>query len=126
MVTVARRDFLWTATSLMTGSVFAGSAALHTSPVLAQSLAGSPKYGVKALFFDVFGTLVDWRTGVARETEAHLKPRGYSIDWLAFADAWRAEYFSSTAEVASGKVPFSKIDILNRRGLDRNLAALRR
>jgi hypothetical protein len=48
--------------------------------------------GVNALFFDVFGTLVDWRTGVAREAEAHLKPRGYTIDWLAFADAWRAEY----------------------------------
>jgi hypothetical protein len=40
------------------------------------------------LFFDVFGTLVDWRTGIAQELEAHLKPRGYALDWLAFADAW--------------------------------------
>ena len=47
---------------------------------------------VKALFFDVFGTLVDWRTSIARETEALLKPLGFAIDWPAFADAWRAEY----------------------------------
>ena len=40
---------------------------------------------VKALFFDVFGTLVDWRTSIARETEALLGPLDYSIDWPAFA-----------------------------------------
>ena len=45
----------------------------------------------KALFFDVFGTLVDWRTSIAREAEAALKPLGVSVDWLAFADAWRGE-----------------------------------
>ena len=39
---------------------------------------------VKALFFDVFGTLVDWRAGVAREAERILKPRGHALDWLAF------------------------------------------
>ncbi|HLY55419.1 MAG TPA: haloacid dehalogenase type II [Stellaceae bacterium] len=76
---------------------------------------------VKALFFDVFGTLVDWRSGVAREAEAHLAPRGYALDWLAFADAWRAEYEPSMAEVRSGSKPFAKLDILHRRSLDRIL-----
>jgi 2-haloacid dehalogenase len=76
---------------------------------------------VKALFFDVFGTLVDWRTGVAREAEAHLKPRGYEIDWLAFADAWRAQYDPGMEEVRSGRIPFSKLDVLHRRMLDRLL-----
>ncbi|MFZ1094427.1 MAG: haloacid dehalogenase type II, partial [Xanthobacteraceae bacterium] len=47
---------------------------------------------VGALFFDVFGTLVDWRAGVAREAERILRPLGYRLDWLAFADAWRDEY----------------------------------
>lgn len=47
---------------------------------------------VRALFFDVFGTLVDWRTSIAREAEAILKPLGYTLDWLAFADARRGEY----------------------------------
>ena len=47
---------------------------------------------VKALFFDVFGTLVDWRTSVAREAGSILEALGYQLDWLAFADAWRDEY----------------------------------
>ena len=46
---------------------------------------------VKALFFDVFGTLVDWRSSIAREAQAILKPLGADLDWLAFADAWRGE-----------------------------------
>ena len=47
---------------------------------------------IRAIFFDVFGTLVDWRTGVAREAERVLKPLGHKVDWAAFADAWRGEY----------------------------------
>ena len=48
--------------------------------------------GVKALIFDVFGTLVDWRTCVARESKKILEPLGYKLDWIALADAWRGEY----------------------------------
>ena len=55
----------------------------------------------KALFFDVFGTLVDWRTSIAREAELILKPLGFSLDWLAFADAWRNEYQPGMEEVRS-------------------------
>ena len=76
---------------------------------------------VKALFFDVFGTLVDWRTSVAREVKAMLEPKGYKVDWLAFADAWRGEYQPGMEEVRSGKIPFSKLDVLHRRNLDRVL-----
>lgn len=81
---------------------------------------GSP-FGVKALLFDVFGTLVDWRIGVAREAEAHLATRSHGIDWLAFADAWRAEYQPAMEEVRSGRIPFTKLDVLHRRMLDRIL-----
>jgi len=42
---------------------------------------------VKALFLDVLRTLVDWRSGIAREAEAILKPIDHSLDGLAFADA---------------------------------------
>ena len=73
---------------------------------------------VKALFFDVFGTLVDWRTSIAREAEAMLKPLGYSLDWLAFADAWRGEYQGAMDEVRTGRIPFCKLDVLHRRNLD--------
>jgi len=71
------------------------------------------------MFFDVFGTLVDWRTGVAREAERVLKPLGHDLDWTAFADAWRDEYQPGMEEVRSGRIPFSKLDVLHRRNLER-------
>jgi 2-haloacid dehalogenase len=76
---------------------------------------------LKALFFDVFGTVVDWRTSIARESEAVLKPKGYALDWLAFADAWRGEYQPAMEEVRSGKIPFCRLDVLHRRNLERIL-----
>jgi 2-haloacid dehalogenase len=63
---------------------------------------------IKALVFDVFGTLVDWRTSSARETEASLSPLGISIDWPSFADAWRNQYQPAMEEVRVGRLPFSK------------------
>ncbi|HEY6860488.1 MAG TPA: haloacid dehalogenase type II, partial [Pseudolabrys sp.] len=74
---------------------------------------------VRAMFFDVFGTLVDWRTSVAREAERILGPLGYKLDWLAFADAWRGEYQPGMEEVRSGRIPFCKLDVLHRRNLER-------
>jgi 2-haloacid dehalogenase len=73
---------------------------------------------VKALFFDVFGTLVDWRASIAREAEAMLKPLGTALDWPAFADAWRGEYQGAMEEVRSGRMPFCKLDVLHRRNLE--------
>jgi len=77
--------------------------------------------GVRALFFDVFGTLVDWRTSVAREAENILGMLGHQLDWIAFADAWRAEYQPGMEEVRSGREPFAKLDVLHRQGLVRLL-----
>jgi 2-haloacid dehalogenase len=74
---------------------------------------------VKALFFDVFGTLVDWRTGVAREAETVLKPLGYAIDWIAFADAWRDQYQPALEEVRAGRVPYVRLDVVHRRMLQK-------
>ena len=74
---------------------------------------------IRAMFFDVFGTLVDWRTGVAREAERGLRPLGHTLDWTAFADAWRAEYQPGMEEVRSGRIPFGKLDLLHRRNLER-------
>lgn len=81
----------------------------------------APIAGVRALFYDVFGTLMDWRTSVAREAERVLAPLGHSLDWLAFADAWRAEYQPGMEEVRAGRIPFSKLDVLHRRNLERIL-----
>jgi 2-haloacid dehalogenase len=75
----------------------------------------------KACFFDVFGTLVDWRSSIAREAEAVLKPLGHTLDWLAFADAWRGEYQPAMEEIRSGRLAFCRLDILHRRNLERTL-----
>jgi 2-haloacid dehalogenase len=73
---------------------------------------------VRALLFDVFGTLVDWRGSISREAEATLAPRGVAIDWEAFADAWHSRYQPALDEVRSGRLPFTTLDVLNRRNLD--------
>lgn len=72
---------------------------------------------IKALIYDVFGTVVDWRRGIAGEAEAFLGPKGYQLDWEAFADAWRARYQPSMAQIREGKRPFTKLDILHRENL---------
>ena len=76
---------------------------------------------MKAFLFDVFGTLVDWRSGVAREAERLLAPLGYKLDWLGFADAWRGEYQPAMEEVRAGRIPFCKLDALHRYNLERIL-----
>lgn len=75
----------------------------------------------KALLFDVFGTLADWRNGIAREAERILGTHK-KIDWIAFADAWRGEYQPGMEEIRSGRQSFAKLDVLHRRNLDRILA----
>jgi 2-haloacid dehalogenase len=79
---------------------------------------------IKALTFDVFGTVVDWRSGVAREAEAALAPKGHALDWGAFADRWRALYQPAMEEVRTGARPFTILDTLHRENLVALLAEL--
>ncbi|BBK43220.1 haloacid dehalogenase [Allostella vacuolata] len=78
-------------------------------------------HGIKALVFDVFGTLVDWRGSVAREGQAWGAARGIDIDWFAFADAWRGAYHPSMDKVRKGERPWTILDVLHRETLDRLL-----
>lgn len=121
MTPTERRRFLGTAVSVVGTGAFSTCVVLPSGSMAASGGDATGNEGVKALFFDVFGTLVDWRTGVAREAELVLKPRGYRIDWSAFADAWRAQYAPGLAEVSSGRIPFAKLDVLHRRMLERIL-----
>ncbi len=73
---------------------------------------------VKLLLFDVFGTLVDWHGSIAREVHGQLAARGIAVDGAAFAIAWRDQYQPAMEEVRSGRLPFSKLDVLHRRNLD--------
>jgi 2-haloacid dehalogenase len=77
---------------------------------------------ISALFFDVFGTLVDWRSSIAREAKLLLAPHGHDIDFTGFADAWRAEYQPSMEEVRSGRRGYVLLDTLHRENLERILS----
>jgi len=97
----------------------AGVAALGAGLASGQP---APQFGtVKALGFDTFGTVVDWRTSVAREIEAVGKRKGLSVDGAKFADAWRAGYRPSMDRVRKGELPWTNLDKLHRMILDRIL-----
>ena len=77
-----------------------------------------------ALVFDVFGTCVDWRSSIAREGEEFGRKLGVTgVDWLAFADAWRARYQPQMETVRSGQRPWTTLDVLHREALDTLLPA---
>ncbi|MCK9485133.1 MAG: haloacid dehalogenase type II [Dehalococcoidia bacterium] len=78
---------------------------------------------LRALLFDVFGTVVDWRSGVAREGEALASRLGLPrTDWGQVADRWRALYQPAMEEVRSGRRPFVPLDTLHRENLEAVLA----
>jgi 2-haloacid dehalogenase len=89
-----------------------------TSTQAAAGIASS----IKALTFDVFGTVVDWRGSIIREGEAFGRARGREVDWARFADAWRGRYQPSLEEVRSGRRPWTPLDDLHRESLEALLA----
>ena len=70
--------------------------------------------GVKALVFDTFGTVVDWRGSIIAEGVAWGKTKGLSIDWARFADRWRSGYAPAMDKVRKGEMPWTKLDALHR------------
>jgi 2-haloacid dehalogenase len=70
---------------------------------------------VKALLFDVFGTVVDWRGGVIRDVAAVAGRAGVAVDAARFADRWRGGYRPAMDLVRSGQLPWTKLDDLHRR-----------
>ena len=78
---------------------------------------------VKALLFDTFGTVVDWRAGITREAEAFLARHGIEGDPAAFADSWRNFYQPAMREIRSGARPFTRLDVLHRENLERVLVS---
>ena len=111
---VSRREFLQTGAMVMAGAN-AGMSAQNSGVAPAQAAAA------RALVFDTFGTVVDWRSSVAREVEALAKRKGVALDAAKFADAWRAGYGPSMNRVRSGELPWTKLDALHRMTLDRIL-----
>jgi len=73
---------------------------------------------VKALVFDVFGTMVDWRTSVITESTALGRQKGLTVDWAQFADRWRLAYQPSMDRVRKGELPWTRLDDLHRLTLE--------
>ena len=120
--TVSRREFLQAAAVAMVGTESAG-AGRATASGRAQS-TGRPDpqlASVKALVFDTFGTVVDWRASVRREVEQLAKRKRLRLDAEGFADAWRAGYGPSMNRVRTGELPWTKLDGLHRMILDKLL-----
>ncbi len=72
---------------------------------------------IRALTFDVFGTVVDWRGSIIAEGSRLNREKGLNVDWGAFADAWRAYYQPSLSEVRDGLRPWANLDQLHRENL---------
>jgi 2-haloacid dehalogenase len=110
MTTVSRRNFL-----------HAGSLAFVAIAARGQVAVKPQLASVKALVFDTFGTVVDWRSSVVDEGQRLGKEKHLDVDWTKFADAWRAGYAPSMDRVRKGEVPWTKLDALHRGTLDKLL-----
>jgi 2-haloacid dehalogenase len=90
---------------------------------MAGYTAPSTGQAVRAVLFDTFGTVVDWRTGISSAVRAFANARSLSFDPEEFADAWRSRYQPYLERVRSGQRPFVSLDTLNRESLDATLHA---
>src|SRR3712207_8310286 len=82
-------------------------------------------WGVKTLAFDVFGTVVDWRSAVIRDGEELGRRKDLEVDWPAFADEWRGRYAPSMDQVRRGERPWTNLDALHRNSLEELLEEFR-
>jgi 2-haloacid dehalogenase len=77
---------------------------------------------VKALIFDVFGTVVDWRSSIIKQCQEFGRVKGIEADWGAFADAWRGKYRPYMDKVRNGQLPWTNLDGLHQMSLDEVLS----
>jgi len=109
-----RRTFLQATSFAVLGAGWIGRAG--------AGAAADPKLSaVKALTFDTFGTVVDYRSSIIAEGQALGRAKGLMVDWAKFADAWRAGYAPAMNRVRQGELPWTKLDRLHRMTLDRLL-----
>lgn len=118
---VSRRTFLSTGAVAMAGvKLAAGGEASRGHPQVSRG-SEPPSASVKAMVFDTFGTVVDWRSSVAKEVEDLARRKGLTVDGAKFADAWRGGYAPSMNRVRTGDLPWTRLDDLHRMILDKIL-----
>jgi 2-haloacid dehalogenase len=114
---VARRAFI----RLGTTGLLAAQPSLEllaAQPAQTRSRPTGELRGIRALVFDVFGTVVDWYSSVVGEVERLARSKGLKVDGGAFADAWRGGYAPAMNRVRTGQLPWTKLDDLHRMILD--------
>ena len=117
----SRRNFMRTSVVAMIGSEYGARYASASSQGQSAGQSRPEFTSVKALVFDTFGTVVDWRTSVTQEVEQLAKKKGLKVDAAKFADAWRAGYGPSMNRVRTGELPWTRLDALHRMILDKIL-----
>jgi 2-haloacid dehalogenase len=116
MLTISRRSFM------QVGSLaVVGAGLLEGGQDILYAAAAVDVSRVKALTFDTFGTVVDYRSSIIAEGEALGKARGLKVDWAKFADAWRGGYAPAMDRVRKGELPWTRLDTLHRMMLDKVL-----
>ena len=124
-VAPSRREFLQAGTAAMIGAEFGAGHAVASGVAQRNARSNPQVASVKALVFDTFGTVVDWRTSVMQEVEALARRKGVTVDGAKFADAWRAGYRPSMDRVRTGELPWTTLDRLHRMTLDKILIDFR-
>jgi 2-haloacid dehalogenase len=117
----SRRDFMRTSVVAMMGAEYSAGRAIAFGPAQSAGPSKVVSTSVKALVFDTFGTVVDWRTSVTEEVGQLAKKKGFNVDAAKFADAWRAGYGPSMNRVRTGELPWTRLDTLHRMILDKIL-----
>ncbi len=80
------------------------------------------KMDIKALAFDVGGTVVDWHTGISRQLAAFGREKGIEADWVALTKAWRMQGLQAAINKSRKEVPEGNIDGAHRETLDQVLS----
>ena len=117
--TLERREFLSVGGATIAGAAIGGGEGVGLmDETLPDERRQEALADVEAMTFDVFGTVVDWRTSIIREGQVLGLEKGFDLDWEAFADAWRRGYGPAMNRVRTGELPWLKIDQLHRMILD--------
>jgi 2-haloacid dehalogenase len=117
----SRRNFMWTSVVAIVSAEYGACDAFALGHSQSAGRLKPEFTSVKALVFDTFGTVVDWRTSVTQEVEQLAKHKGFKVDAAKFADAWRAGYAPSMNRVRTGEIPWTRLDALHRMILDKIL-----
>jgi len=119
---LSRRTLLQTGAMAVVGAGIANGELMTSSAPQGDAASRAATVSPKALVFDTFGTVVDWRSSVAGEVASLARTKGLKVDAEKFADAWRAGYAPSMNRVRTGELPWTKLDRLHRMMLDPLLA----